>query len=1028
MRLTSLPSACATSFANTHPRPASGVIPTPDADVKRVEDARQLTRHSPTFAMSALGLSDDSKRMPPRPAYGTEGTPITVYANYVQLTPRADLELYMYDVKDIQPEVVGRKCTQVIRLLVNEAAELAPYRDDMVTDFKSTLISRTELDLPADVVVEVTYKNEGEDAPTDRAQVYKVPVKFIKKLTVGELMAHLTSTNPADQYAHKLDMIQGLNIFLKHYAKTSNNLATIGTSKTFATGASGAAHVDIMPLGQGLNAVRGFFTSVRAATNRILVNINVSHGAFYQEGLLTNLIRAFSQQPFGRPASLGAIEKFIKRLRVRTTHLKEKKNRHGELVIRAKTIHGLAKPHRPKKGAVVENPPMVDKYGAGPKGVQFWLREQAQPSSAAAVPGAASEKTPKKGKGKGKPQPAGPAPAGAGAGRYISVYDYFKNTYGIETSNDNPVVNVGTDDNPSYLPAEVCVVLPCQSAKAKLSGDQTRNMISFAVRKPWENAQSIEKDGFLTAGLSSQSNKLLGQFGLTVGQSLITVPARILKEPSVLYQKKTARVVNGSWNMADIKFNTPGKLKRWSYLALRDANGRMSYSVPDLNSTIAQFTAALRGNGVDLSQQTYSIGKEVVMQYPSDPALEQAFRQAQGANFDLLLVILPGTQKTDQFNQSVYSYVKTLGDTKAGIHTICVIGDKFCKNNPQYFGNVALKFNLKLGGNNQSVEQSRLSFITEDKTMLVGIDVTHPSPGSQENAPSVAGMVASTDRHLGQWPATLRTQTGRQEMVDDLKEMLKTHLGHWLKIGRHSALPENILVYRDGVGEGQYEDVLNMEVPLLQDACKEVYPPDQVCTHSSSFLPPVCVAEPHIHQTKKHLPRLTVIIVGKRHHTRFFPTQPNDMDTNPTNGKGSSNLKPGTVVDRGVTEEGMWDFFLQSHAVLQGTGRPAHYVVVLDEIFRGRVKGQAQVNVANEVEKLTQALCYSYSRATKAVSLCTPAYHADILCERARRYLADVFEGGSDAASTVAGSSTTGGIDLAKFAIHPKLVNTMFYI
>lgn len=159
------------------------------------------------------------------------------------------------------------------------------------------------------------------------------------------------------------------------------------------------------------------------------------------------------------------------------------------------------------------------------------------------------------------------------------------------------------------------------------------------------------------------------------------------------------------------------------------------------------------------------------------------------------------------------------------------------------------------------------------------------------------------------------------------------------------------------------------------------------------------------------------------------------MDTNPRTQKGSSNLKPGTVVDRGVTEEGVWDFFLQSHAVLQGTARPGHYVVVLDEIFRARAKGKNNVNVANEVEKLTQALCYSYSRATKAVSICTPAYHADILCERARRYLVDAFEGGSDVASTAADSSVAGASSVAgstklwaDFKLHANLVDTMFYI
>lgn len=146
-----------------------------------------------------------------------------------------------------------------------------------------------------------------------------------------------------------------------------------------------------------------------------------------------------------------------------------------------------------------------------------------------------------------------------------------------------------------------------------------------------------------------------------------------------------------------------------------------------------------------------------------------------------------------------------------------------------------------------------------------------------------------------------------------------------------------------------------------------------------------------------------------------------DKNGNP---RGSSNLKSGTVVDRGVTEEGMWDFFLQAHNVLQGTGRPAHYVVVLDEIFRARKGGRN--NVANEVEKLTHALCFTYGRATKAVSICTPAYYADILCERARRYNADLFDGFSDTASTL--SSALGQSLEGSVKVHERLRTTMFYI
>lgn len=458
--------------------------------------------------MSSLSL-DGSAVLPARPGYGTEGQPITVYANYVQLLPPSDLTLYSYDVAEIKPEVVGKKRTQIIRLLINESPELEDYQGDMVTDFKSTLISRKQLELGgAAKVIEVTYKAEGEDEPKESAPTYKVSVKYTKTLTVGDLMSFLTSTNPSTQYDSKLEMIQGLNIFLKHWAKSNNNVATIGASKTFSM----SGNADKLDLGRGLTALRGFFTSVRAATNRILVNVNVSHGAFYNEGKLTDLIRAFGPHP--DTSGFRSLEKFLKRVRVRTTHLKEKKNRKGEVVHRAKTVFGLAK----KSDGQGPNRPRVKEFAAGPKHVEFWLEDRSTaPAASSSIPGAEPSQAPSKKKGKGKgakgkaetPAKAGPQPVPTGTGRYISVYDHFKKTYNITCSDEYPVINVGTDKNPSYLPAEVCVVLPGQSAMAKLSGDQTRNMIRFAVRGPWLNAMSIVNDGLLTGGLSTKTNPLL---------------------------------------------------------------------------------------------------------------------------------------------------------------------------------------------------------------------------------------------------------------------------------------------------------------------------------------------------------------------------------------------------------------------------------------------------------------------------------------------------------------------------------------
>lgn len=66
--------------------------------------------------------------------------------------------------------------------------------------------------------------------------------------------------------------------------------------------------------------------------------------------------------------------------------------------------------------------------------------------------------------------------------------------------------------------------------------------------------------------------------------------------------------------------------------------------------------------------------------------------------------------------------------------------------------------------------------------MIIGLDVTYPSPGSAEGTPSIAAMVSSVDKQLAQWPASLSIQAqSRQEGITDLKNMMTVALGLWQK-------------------------------------------------------------------------------------------------------------------------------------------------------------------------------------------------------------------------------------------------------
>lgn len=57
-------------------------------------------------------------------------------------------------------------------------------------------------------------------------------------------------------------------------------------------------------------------------------------------------------------------------------------------------------------------------------------------------------------------------------------------------------------------------------------------------------------------------------------------------------------------------------------------------------------------------------------------------------------------------------------------------------------------------------------------------------------------------------------------------------------------------------------------------------------------------------------PKVTFLVVQKRHHTRFFPTRDQDADA-------KKNVPAGTIVDTIITHPWETDFYLVSHASLQ---------------------------------------------------------------------------------------------------------------
>ncbi|KAL1475375.1 hypothetical protein MTO96_037325 [Rhipicephalus appendiculatus] len=130
------------------------------------------------------------------------------------------------------------------------------------------------------------------------------------------------------------------------------------------------------------------------------------------------------------------------------------------------------------------------------------------------------------------------------------------------------------------------------------------------------------------------------------------------------------------------------------------------------------------------------------------------------------------------------------------------------------------------------------------------------------------------DEHAFRYRARVAVQknedgvVARKEVVTDLKTMVLDLVKCYR--GKRGLLPERIIVYRDGVGEGQFKDVKVQEVEAIKKACKQMSP--------------------------KYKPQVTFIVVQKRHHTRFQPLH----DGEPVN----RNVPPGTTVTDVVTHPG----------------------------------------------------------------------------------------------------------------------------
>ncbi|XP_050410260.1 piwi-like protein 1 [Patella vulgata] len=326
----------------------------------------------------------------------------------------------------------------------------------------------------------------------------------------------------------------------------------------------------------------------------------------------------------------------------------------------------------------------------------------------------------------------------------------------------------------------------------------------------------------------------------------------------------------------------------------RDMRGKKLKNTVDLNNWIVMSTRRDSGAAQDLVQTLNRVGGPMGMRIQSPRMYElqndrnetflSTIKQNLTKDTQLVLAVVPNNKKDR------YDAIKKCTCIEHPVPSQVVVARTLSKKQMlmSVSTKIAIQINCKLGGEVWALH------IPLSGTMVCGIDTYHDSA---KKGASVAGIICSLNQTFTRYYSRVAYQSTDVELVDGLRTAITSALRKYAEVNENN-LPNRIIVYRDGVGDGQLAGVFEHEVHQILEALHKIKRAD-------------------------YDPKLAVVVVKKRINARFFAR---------AGQQGMANPMPGTCIDTEVTKPEWYDFFLVSQSVRQGTVTPTHYNVIWDQI------------------------------------------------------------------------------------------------
>lgn len=503
-----------------------------------------------------------------------------------------------------------------------------------------------------------------------------------------------------------------------------------------------------------------------------------------------------------------------------------------------------------------------------------------------------------------------------GVKKEITVEKYFSEKYKTTLKYPGyPMVKLQPASKKIYVPIELCSVEKWQTIGNRC--DLVSKISKYAIMAPYDRRRMTD-DALNQSYLDLKSTQVLESFGVSVEAGMCSVGKIEFNSPCIQFSRQY-EVSDGQFK-SNSDFLSPSKNLKCVYIS-----SNINYIDVFYNS----FSSISRKRGMSVFNRQNS--DNIV--YDLKKGVEDV-KKIVPKSCNIVFII-----ETYKFPNYIYQEIKRLFDIELGIPSQVVILKTPIDRgiSPGTMHNLLLKINVKTGGENFHCLGNNLklgAFSQSSSLMVMGADVNHAqSSSNSECAYSCASVVSSLDNNFCYFTTEFALNKRGQDIIEDMQEITIKCLQKYKD--RNKIYPQKIVMFRDGLSEGQFMHSRTVEITAMKTAFDKL----------------------------KIKPKFTFICVQKRHNTRFY------------SGSQDENVKPGTFIqDEKICQNNM--FYLLAHKNLKGTAKSAQYKILVDESNSSR----------QEIASFAYLLSNNYCRSFTTVSIPAPTYYSHLGALRSNLY------------------------------------------